>query len=292
MIQKRLVKLVLLTILSLVCLEIFTYPGFLINKFRFSIYIPVVIACWLVAIGRPFLIINKFIKWIIALITASALVLNTMEYYYFPNYVFSHFRLNLEAINILIGLFITIVFSSVFKAKNKLFLFCLTLLLYTSAALTIQTTSNSIGKAAYVLTHLKASEYDKLLLLWGNVINYFDFINTEVLPDQTIVVPSGRIPFKYTSSGLFVSYFVYPRRVLDTKSSQINFGDWAILTSEEIDDKINKSTWPDFPTYASMILIYKGDSNRKELLLGNYSPDMFTGNKPWGLIKLSNTCHY
>ena len=226
-------SLIFITIYLLIGLEAFTYPGFLSQKLHLNTDFLIIVFCWLLASQKISYRANNYFRYAAFFITLIALILNTLESYYFPNYIFSHFHLNLEAINILTGLLLIVIFINIIKAGNILFLFCLILLFYISSASAVQTISNSLGKTAYVLTHLQETEHDKLVLLWGNVINYFDFINTEVLPNQTIVIPSGRIPFKYTSSGLFVSYFVYPRRVIDTMSSQINFGDWAILTSEE-----------------------------------------------------------
>lgn len=111
-------------------------------------------------------------------------------------------------------------------------------------------------------------------------------------PDSTIIIPPQRNPWEIEGNPAMVSYFLYPRRVVNMELNSLTIppsdkqrylliakGSWDRTGQVEYD-------WPKIAVRAANIWEIHADTGNSTLTQQNYDPEVHKWN--WGLIEVSD----
>jgi len=217
-----------------------------------------------------------------------AFIANSIEYFHYPNFLYSHIRFSPLQINALFGICVSVIVlihrRSVRLSPSGLVIALL--VVYQISSRVPDAIGMIIGKSARVATRLQYSELDKMKLVWGESVGFFNFLTREIPEASSVLLPPETLPWRYTGSTQFLGPWLYPRKVRTALEPyyRLRFDefDFIVISSEE--DGANVSVWPDFPVEAEQIKVYGWGVTNQTITGKDWNPDQWRDKKPWGLI--------
>jgi len=289
--------------LSLV--EVFTYSGFSFFGFRLFLALTI-IGGWLAKL-TPFKkdkIVYKLVlifnRPIFLLFSFLFIFFSFLEMSHFPNYVYSLYHIHLRNLfwpwflsSFLIFLELLPDFrqpSSKMVAKKTLLLGLVSWVLVVNL---FAISKGVIKSLSFIIKHPFASYDDKMRQAIGQQFYDFTlFIKQNTPEDARILIPPQGFPWPQTGNGGYLSYFIYPRDVINGKEYGAGIDlqaeiDYVLLAWGESSSTQYGFThgWPKFDVLAKRT-IYKKDGFEKEIVFGDYNYQDPRNKGVWGIIEI------
>jgi len=288
--------------------EFFMYVGFIKNNTGIGINFFVMLSILVITIFR--LIINKFEKrhveilfrinkLIFYTLIFTFVILLFLEYFMYPNFVYSKFSLDLLGIIpvIFVSFYLWVIgfWKSSYASSKKLpiaiellfYVICMVLL--NSLNITFQ---DAMKKNVFIVKHINYNYFQKMNEQWGLSYRYLMFVKENTEEHSSIVVPPQTIIWYATGNVGIVRYFLYPRIIT---SSGYTFGkfsdyynyDYVLLSwGEWPDGNKNDYGWPKEKIAAEKIIYWNDTTNSIRTEYKNYDPSDKENYKGWGIIKI------
>jgi len=282
----------LIVILGALAAEAVFYPGFWQAKAHISIETILTLYAAYLAI---FVITKKqnpqrrswTLKVIAIILFIFSSILYFFEYRYFPNYSFSHFHLNPLGLAFAFSILAIFIYRPTVK-KSILLTFSTYLLIVFALANLPAVIGDSVSGLTYAISTRNQTYNQKLAQEIGPDYDYFQFVNSIVKEDETIMLPPWQLPWRHTGDFNYARYFLYPRKVVNGQLTLLPSETNYVLLTSETENGMDKDypIWPNFPVKAEEIIIYNFNDNTSQIITKNYDPKDWLGKHPWGLIKI------
>lgn len=287
--------IVIITILGIAAAEAVSYFGLIKNHLGYSANIFFFIGFIAATISR--LPLKKRHKlWILILnlvLTTLYLVLNAVENITFPNYIYSNFHINLPGLkvfNLLLVLYSVLILQAAQKYLKKISIALL--IAYTSL-----TISDEFGRSiAFLIKQTRvwinnpsATYEQKMIKSYGGFYPAMMLVR-QLTPEKSIIlIPPQANPWEVEGNAPMVSYFLYPRQVINFDNYQfqhelpeyalIAHGSWAKTGNYDYG-------WPKIKINANKIWNFDINNLTTTEFEQDYLPDL--AKWEWGLIEVSD----
>lgn len=303
-------------------IEAFSYPGFLLKK----IFIPVELLSGLCIIlfiiyqffSKRKMKANSFYDHFMRLNQTLTLpliilfyILNSLESFNFPNYVFSTYHLHLSVLekililNVILSVFsFKLIISKLFlkeinikisydSAVEMLFVISVSWIFLLHSWSFVKYVSNI--SVSYSATLNYSNEEKLVYQLGGNelsgwVYTYGEFINRNTPEDAAIIIPPQMESWQMEGNPWYFRWFVYPRKLLSTQEIVQPFPDegrYILIAHGAWVWGATQYVWPRVSIPADEIesITYIDRATQQETTVTNqpYTP---SEKETWGIIKL------
>lgn len=283
----------LIAIISALSAEAILYPGFWYARTHISINAIIFLYLLYQSFSVIFFknqnsTINSISKYLGILVLIFSSALYFFEYQYFPNYSFSNFHINPLAISLIGSILIAFSYR---KSINQppLFLLAISLVLVFSLSNTPVVLGQSISSLVSTYNNRNLTYDQKMSQKIGPDYDYFQFVNSIVKPNESIILPPWQLPWRHTGDLNYARSFLYPRSVTNGEIESINNTSNFVIISSETEGNFADQYpfWPNFPIKAKEIYIYNFDTKDYQVFTKDFDPKDWEGKSPWGLIRLN-----
>jgi hypothetical protein len=240
-----------------------------------------------------------------------ALFVTGADYFYFDNYSFARFHLIPVQVSLSFAsvatnyIVLKYLVSKTSQPTSTLFYFFpLYLIMFSALARLPALIAATITKPALAVSQRNLSFDDKLKLVYGEDIEFINFVRQNTPQKSSILIPPSRLPWRHTGHPEIMRSFLYPRTVI-TASQFSQIEELPLLSDEELKQSLSQvdyvlisseedgnpgdeyQLWPDFAIEADYILLYDFQTKSVTKIEDDYQPEAHRINKSWGLIKPS-----
>jgi hypothetical protein len=277
-------------------LEAVSYPGFILKNLHVSPYVIYALFIFILPAAQ---LKNVHLRRLTILgavfATVSMTILESLENYFYPNFVFTYTHVNLTALEVFV--FVTSFFAvSAALVKGT---YSKKLLASLLVAILVAVSSRSAGGAAgFAAAKLKgvivaptASYADKMSAVYPGFYTAMQLTRELTPATATVIIPPQRNPWEVEGNAAMVRYFLYPRLIVPTSIDK----PFPSITGANVYALIAKGSWekrgdvnygwPKVALPASTMWKYENNSTSYEKFERSYDP--VSDAWDWGLIKLS-----
>lgn len=302
------ISLLFVGLFTVLLSEFFMYVGFIKNNTGISINFFVALSILVITIFR--LIINKFNKRHVGILFRINkllfytlififVILLFLEYFMYPNFVYSKFSLDLLGVIpvIFVSFYLWIIgFWKLSYISNKKFPIATELLFYIICMISLNslntTFQDAIKKNVFIVKHIDYNYFQKMNEQWGLSYRYLLFVKENTEENSSIVIPPQTTIWYATGNAGIVRYFLYPRILASPGYTFGKFSDYynydyvLISWGEWPDGNKNDYGWPKEKINAEKIIYWDDTTNSTRTEYKNYDPSDKENYKGWGIIKI------
>ena len=319
---KFLIVIFLLSIVSIlmVGVEVFTYPNFLLNHFHIAPKVITIITILLISplllkIKKPLGNLSAIFIFGTALTIVGQIILIYLESSNFPNYVYSHFHIQIAGFNNLTlhlaGLSLVALLlnketikESIKKVNQYLIeqvnikglprrlLFFSIAFLWSFFAVTNIYKDLVISREiiADIASDPLANSSDKTKKINGFFYDDMLFIKSKTEEGSTIAIPPTDYPWAIEGNPAYDLYFLYPRKLVQGSGTNLPLEkvDYILIAKGSWPKEGYENGWPKEKVYGAKIwYIDEKTLSITEYTNTYYIPNAKDNDKSWGLIKIS-----
>ena len=290
--------LVLFIFLSLApfVIEMFIYKGVFARYLRLQ---PNLIVLFFLALGIAWIAIKKpkVVKLKNATLTFIAfsfliyILLGTVEYAKYPNFVFSTYHLHYSVLvsitAVFFAWFMLLVLTDLKSTKKNILLNSISAFLLSYYCFVNFSSSLSLidRNFSYALANPVTDYNQKMEKYWGGVYSFIAFVKQETPEDSSIVLPDINAG-GFTGNPGMVRYFLYPRKLVSFESNNIPNADFLIATPGNELGEGNYKFWPEVNIETEWVKYFDVEKKLVAQVSDNYDPNVLGNNGYYALLKL------
>lgn len=278
----------LITILftiTLAALEVVTYSGFIAKHIGIPaiVFLLVSLLPYLFSFSLP----SKLHKPLLLLSITLTIVYSccvAAEFATYPNFIFTYLHLNLPSLHLLIAFIWLHYLLHTTKLPLAVLTAALIFFVSESSARSLSQVVRGVGE---IIQNPSSSYDEKMSATYPGFYPAMQIVKNLTPSNATLVIPPQGNPWESEGNGAFVTYFLYPRRVIhwEDRGSSSNTPEYILIARGSWATHGTEYGWPKESVDADRLWQFDVKTGTAKEIVKDYNPS--TDQFDWGLIEVS-----